>query len=111
MKRLLAIALLFPLLLLASCGGRTPTQARTAEIAKKYFKKYGKKYKESSFGTNPVTAVEVKDVQELQKNIANGFLLVKLTDGSELPVIMTLIRKPPLGWRTTSWEIATNPNP
>jgi hypothetical protein len=106
MKRTLAIALILPLLLLAACGGRTPSQARTAEIAKKYFKKYGKKYKESSFATNPVTDVEVKDVQELQKNIANGFMLVKLTDGSELPVIMTLIRKPPLGWRTSGWEVA-----
>lgn len=106
MKRFLAMALVLPMLLLVACGGRTPTQARTAEIAKKYFKKYGKKYKESSFASNPVTEVEVKDVQELQKNIANGFLLVKRTDGSETPVIMTLIRKPPLGWRTSGWEVA-----
>src|SRR5215510_5207542 len=105
MRKLLPLFLALSLCL-AACGGRTPSQARTAQIAQKYFKKYGKKYKETQYGTNPVTSVEVKDVQELQKDIATSFLLLKMSDGSQIPVIMTLIRKFPLGWRTTSWEQA-----
>ena len=105
MKKLLPILLLLSLSLVA-CGGRVPSQPKTASIAQKFFKKYGKKYKESIFASNPVSSVEVKDVQELQKDIATSFLLVKLADGSEVPVVMTLIRKPPLGWRTNGWEMA-----
>ncbi len=105
MKKLLPLFLALSLCL-AACGGRVPSQAKTASIAQKFFKKYGKKYKESVFAANPVNSVEVKDVQELQKDIATSFLLVKLADGSEVPVVMTLIRKPPLGWRTSGWEMA-----
>ncbi|MCE9624678.1 MAG: hypothetical protein K8R69_04355 [Deltaproteobacteria bacterium] len=105
MKKLLTLLLALSLGL-AACTGRVPSQAKTAHIAQKYFKKYGKKYKESPFAANPVTTVEVKDIQELQKDISTSFLILKLTDGSEVPVIMTLIRKPPLGWRTSSWEMA-----
>lgn len=105
MKKLLPLFLALSLCL-AACGGRVPSQAKTASIAQKFFKKYGKKYKESAFAANPVSSVEVKDVQELQKDIATSFLLVKLADGSEVPVVMTLIRKPPLGWRTSGWEMA-----
>jgi len=105
MKKLLPLFLALSLCL-AACGGRVPSQAKTASIAQKFFKKYGKKYKESVFAANPVSSVEVQDVQELQKDIATSFLLVKLADGSEVPVVMTLIRKPPLGWRTSGWEMA-----
>ena len=105
MKKLVPLFLILSLCL-AACGGRVPSQAKTASIAQKYFKKYGKKFKESPFATNKVSAVEVKDIQELQKDIATSFLLIKLADGSEIPVIMTMIRKPPLGWRTSGWEMA-----
>ncbi|MFO1464740.1 MAG: hypothetical protein U1F66_13315 [bacterium] len=105
MKKLIPCLMLL-LLPLAACGGRVPSQAKTASIAKKYFSKYGKKYKETVFYTTPVASVEVKDVQELQKNIATSFMLLKMNDGSEIPVIMTLIRKQPLGWRTSGWEQA-----
>jgi len=110
MKKLLPMLLTLALAL-GACAGRVPSQAKTSSIAQKYFKKYGGKYKETEFFTNPVTSVEVKDVQELQKNIATSFMLLKMTDGSEVPVIMTLIRKEPLGWRTSSWEIARHPTP
>ena len=103
-RLLLAIFLVFAV---AACGGRTPSPAKTSSIAKKHFKKYGKKYKESVFSTSEVTGAEAKQITELQKNIATAFVLVKLADGTEVPVIMTLIRKQPLGWRTTGWELAT----
>ncbi len=102
---LLLICLAF---LAAGCADRTPSPPKTANIAKGYFKRYGKKYKESEFGQSKVSQVEVKEVRELQKNVATAFLLVKLENGSEIPAIMTLIRKLPGGWRTTSWEWVRN---
>ena len=101
-KLILGLALLT--LTLPACGGRVPSQANAANIAKGYFNKYGKKYPGSAFATSSVNTVEVKSVKEIQKDVANGLLLVKLADGTEVPVIMTYIRKIPLGWRTTSWE-------
>src|SRR5262249_37006270 len=103
MRRPILLLLLLAFLIPA-CGGRVPSHAKTADIAKHYFKKYGKKFKESPFALSPVTDAEAKQVDELQKNIATAFVLLKLADGSEVPVIMTLIRKEPLGWRTSSWE-------
>jgi len=76
-------------------------------VAQKHFNKYGKKYKETEFGQSRVSTVEVKAVEELQKNLATSFLLVKLDNGSEIPVIMTFQRKAPLGWRTIGWERAS----
>ena len=106
MKKLaFAILLLFAFVQIG-CGARTPSQAKTANIAKRYFHKYGKKYKDTEFGQGKVSQVEVKEVRELQKNVSTSFLLVKMDTGSEIPVIMTLTRKPVTGWRTTSWEIA-----
>ncbi|HCU24189.1 MAG TPA: hypothetical protein DF383_04150 [Deltaproteobacteria bacterium] len=105
LKRLLIV--FFMVSSLAACAGRTPSPAKTANIAQKHFQKYGKKYKESVFATSVVTGAEAKQITELQKNIATAFVLVKLADGNEVPVIMTLIQKQPFGWRSTGWELAT----
>jgi len=105
MKRSLILLLLLSFLGPA-CSSRTPSTHSTASIAKKYFNKYGKKYKETPFSSSKVNTVEVQEVKELQKDVATSFMVVKLVDGTEIPVIMTLIRKLPLGWRTTSWEWA-----
>jgi hypothetical protein len=104
--RKIILMIMLPLFLV-SCVGRVPSNKSAANIAKGYFKKYGHKFKETEFGNNPVNSVEVKEVQELQKNVATSFLVVKLNDGTELPVIMTFLRKLPLGWRTTGWEKVT----
>lgn len=107
MRKKLALALLLSLCLTgAACGGRTPSNVKTAKIAKGFFNKYGKKFKDTQFGQSKVSQVEVKEVRELQKNVSTSFLLVKMADGTEIPVIMTLIRKPVSGWHTTSWEVA-----
>jgi len=87
-----------------SCGGRIPSKSKTSHLTKKHFNKYGKKYKETVYYKSPVTAVEVKDTKELQKNVATSFVLLRMTDGSEIPVILNSIRKFPLGWRITGWE-------
>lgn len=103
--------LLFLSLITVACAGRVPSNAKTSEIAKKHFQKYGKKYKDSEFALSKISAVEVKAVEELQKNVATGFLIVKLDNGTEIPVIMTFLRKIPLGWRTTGWERVSSATP
>lgn len=94
---------------LASCGGRIPSDAKTANLSKGYFHKYGKKYKDTVFYKNKVSKVEVKKTQELQKDVATSFVLVSLNEGQEIPVILSMIRKFPLGWRVTGWEWVKNP--
>jgi hypothetical protein len=87
-----------------ACGGRVPSDVKTAKLTRSYFKKYGKKYKDTEFYKNPVKAVEIKKTQELQKNVATSFVLVSFAHGQEVPVILTLLRKIPSGWRITGWE-------
>ena len=102
MKKLLSLVCL--LLMLAACAGRTPSDAKTANLSKGYFKKYGNKYKDTMFYNNGPQSVEVKRTQELQRNLANSFAILQLKDGQEVPVILTLLYKFPRGWRISSWE-------
>ena len=106
MKKLAFVTLLALTIGLSACGGRTPSTAHTASIAKKYFTKYGKKYRDTEFA-GKISSVEVKEVRELQKNLATSFVLLKMDNGSEIPVVMTVMKKAPTGWRATSWELAT----
>lgn len=106
MKKLAFLLLTAFCLTQVACGGRTPSTSHTASIAKKYFTKYGKKYRDTDFAGR-IATVEVKEVRELQKNVATSFVLLKMENGTEIPVIMTVIKKMPTGWRTTSWELAT----
>lgn len=92
------------MMLLIGCGGRIPSDAKTANLAKGYFKKYGNKYKDTVFHHNGPQQVEVKRTQELQRSLANSFAILQLKDGQEVPVILTLLNKFPRGWRISSWE-------
>ncbi|MCB1214815.1 MAG: hypothetical protein KDK66_04995 [Deltaproteobacteria bacterium] len=102
MKHLsLLLSLLF---LLSACGGRIPSEAKTNRLSQKYFKSYGKKYQDSFLGQNPVQSSSVQGVQELQKNVATALVQLQLENQESVPVLITLIRKFPLGWRIKSWE-------
>jgi hypothetical protein len=101
-KKLLPILIL--LSFVAACGGRVPSDAKTANLARGYFKKYGDKYKDTAFYKNPPQQVEIKRTQELQRKLANSFAVLQLQDGKQVPVILTLINKFPRGWRISSWE-------
>ena len=103
MKKYLWITIALSLFFTA-CLGRVPSNTSTASMTKGYFKKYGNKYKDTVFSESPVSSIEVKAVKELQKDVATSLAVVKLENGTEIPIISTMIRKPPLGWRMTSWE-------
>lgn len=89
---------------LNSCGGRLPSQAKTAKMSQKYFKKYGKKYKAPDFYQKEVQSVEVQDIRELQRDMAMGLVVLKMNDGAEIPIVITTLKKVPMGWRIIGWE-------
>lgn len=109
MKKALKISLQLSLLLsfafVVACGGRVPKDIKTAKLSRSYFKKYGKKYSETVFHKNPVAAVDIEKTQELQKDVATSFVVLDMAQGEKIPVLLTMIRKFPLGWRITGWEI------
>ncbi len=106
MKKLYLLFTLFILLGLGinNCGGRLPSEAKTAQMSKKYFKKYGKKFEAPSFYEKDITAVEVQEVRELQRHMAMGVVVLKMSDGEEIPVLVTALKKVPMGWRIVGWE-------
>ncbi len=102
MKKTLLLSLV--VIFLVSCGGRLPSPQTAQRIMTKQFHKYGKKYKDTDFGKHPVDRVEISDVQEVQKNIAQVEGYVFLNDGPVYQVRLTLQKKPPFGWRYLAWE-------
>lgn len=102
MKKILCLSLL--LVLLSACGARTPSKVKTSHLAEKYFHKYAKKYPTTEFASDKIISAETQEVRELQKNLATSLTMIKLQNGSEISVLLTLLRKAPAGWRITSWE-------
>lgn len=104
MKKILAsfvaLALLFTL---ASCGGRTPSPQSAHGKVQKYFRKYGKKVKNSDFGQHKVERVEISSIKEIQKNMAEVEAFAYLADGIVYKV-RVICRKKTFGWRVISWE-------
>lgn len=105
LKLSLHLSLLLSLSLVLACGSRVPKDVKTAKLSRSYFKKYGKKYPETMFHQNSVAAVDIQKTQELQKDVATSFVVLELAKGEKVPILLTMIRKFPLGWRITGWEI------
>lgn len=91
------------ILMLAACGGRLPTTAKTQSILRHHFQKYGKKYKESPFHNKKITNIEVLKMDEIHKNliVAQSFVTI---EGPEVFQVRMTIEKGPFGWRYVSWE-------
>lgn len=95
---------IFCLVFLISCGGRIPSPQTAQEVTARYFKKYGKKHRETSFGQYRVTKVEIDWVREVQKDIAEIQAFVVLGEGDAVHKVNILARKKTLRWRVESWE-------
>ncbi len=102
MKKIIWLPFLF--VLLTACGGRTPSNVKSSHLAEKYFQKYAKKYPTTEFAADKISSAETQELRELQKNLATSLTVIKLQNGNEIPVLLTLLRKAPTGWRITSWE-------
>ena len=88
----------------SSCA-RQPSSARSEKIIKSHFKKYGKKFKQSDYGSNPVDKVEVRSQQEIHKKLVAIEAFITLKDGT-VKLIHATVEKGPIGWRFVSWENA-----
>lgn len=85
------------------CGSRTPSPTSAHDKIQKHFVKYGKKYKLSDFGRHRIQRVEIVEVRELQKGMAEADAYAYLADGPVYKVRATFSKKP-LGWKLVSWE-------
>lgn len=103
------IAFILPIIALCffsfSCA-RMPSSKTSAHILEKHFKRYGKKYKDTVYGTVGVQQVEVLNTTEVHKHLVSTEAFVTLKDGDVQRIFATL-EKGPLWWRFISWENAT----
>ncbi|MDO8644159.1 MAG: hypothetical protein Q7S00_04230 [bacterium] len=96
---LILVAFLF-----VSCGGRLPAPETAQKMTVRYFKKYGKKQKETDFGRYKVTKVEIDKMREVQKGIAEVEAFVVLGDGQAVHKVNMLAKKKAFRWKVQSWE-------
>ncbi len=89
--------------LLVSCGNRIPSPKTSHRVLQRYFQKYGKKYKQSDFGRSPIERIEIEEVREMQKDMAEAVASVHLSGGSTYRVRVTLEKKT-YGWKAVAWE-------
>ena len=97
------LILLSGVLLIASCGGRLPSQSTSTHIVKRHFTHYSHKYKSSVFGHKKVVNVEILNIEEIHKHLVNVTAFVTM-EGPEVFKIRMNIEKGPFGWRYLSWE-------
>jgi hypothetical protein len=105
MKRLLTILLITIITtgFLVGCVARTPNAKSAHRMVEKHFKRYGNKYKMTDFGQLAIEKVEIIEIKEIQKGVAEIFAFVILQEGLKVyKVRMTASRR--AGWRFESWE-------
>lgn len=107
MKRhLLIAALILTLIPLISCAGsRVPSTKTAHNVTKSFFKRYGKKYKDSLFGRIPIEKIEINRVQEQSLHHAEVEAFLNLKGGEVARVLITAKNTPPFGWSVLSWEM------
>lgn len=93
-------------LILPNCGGsRKPTPKSAQSITQGYFKGYSKKFKTSLIGKSPVQKVEINQVFERSRNLAEIDAFLNLKGGEVARVVVTTRKNPPFGWTVSSWEL------
>ena len=82
---------------------RVPSATSAHHLVKKHFDRYGKKYTLTDFGKFAVDKVEIIEIRELQKGIAEIMAFVILDEnGGVYKVRATVIKK--VIWKIESWE-------
>ncbi len=103
MKKILLLITCGLLLAAVACGGRLPKANVSEGLVKQHFKHYGKKFKESDFGTHKIESISIIDTKELHKNMVAVMSDVKLVHGPAYRVRVVMGKKT-LGWKILSWE-------
>lgn len=101
----MTLLLLVPFVSINCSGGRSPSPKSAQSITKRFFKNYGKKYKESVFAHKAVSDVGVNGVREQSRHVAEIDAFVDLKSGERHRVLVTVKKTPPIGWNVISWEI------
>lgn len=89
---------------LTGCAGRQPSIQKAQRLAQSYFKRYGRKYKDTVFGQHQVTAVDVHHMEEFHKHYVHADATLSLQDGGTERVRVAIEKKLPGGWRIVGWE-------
>lgn len=82
---------------------RTPPTNTAKHVVKRYFHKYGHKFKAGDFGMHKLENISVLDIQEIHKGMAAVTAEVKLKEGP-IYMVRCMLEKKTLGWRLISWE-------
>lgn len=97
----------FLTLTLLQCGGRVPNAKTAQSMTQHFFVHYGKKYKESVLGVNPVQKVEINHIAEQSRNMADVEAFLDLSNEQKAHVLITFKKTPPFGWKILSWEMGS----
>lgn len=101
------LLILISALPLIHCGGRVPSPKTAQSMSQHYFERYGKKYKSSVLGVSPVARVEIAQVVEQSRNMADVEAFLILANEQKAHVLLTFKKTPPLGWKILSWEMGS----
>ncbi|MFH0799708.1 MAG: hypothetical protein V2A66_05960 [Pseudomonadota bacterium] len=98
-----ALLLIIPALFLSSCA-RIPPPKQSSKLIQHYFKKYAKKYHDTTYArSGGIKEVEVTSQQEIHKYLVAVEAFITLKDSSVQRIRATL-DKGPFGWHFISWE-------
>lgn len=107
MKKLVSTLMIITLLLsftITSGCSRQPTKKRATKIMDKFFKKYSKEYPESPLGKYPVSDINILAIEEIHKNYVAAYAILNLEGDMAMQTRFTIEKKPPFGWKASSWE-------
>lgn len=102
MKRALALVMVCLIAVGSAACARKPEPKSAANKIRSYLIKYGKKYPNTPYGTNPVKEVDVIDQEEIHKNLVSTQAYVTMGNGDMQKIRATLERR--LRWKIISWE-------
>lgn len=105
MAMMMVAALVLAASSVTSCAGRQPSVKKAERLTSSYFKRYGRKYKETVFGQHPVASVDLHHMEEFHKNYVHADAVVTLQDALRSRVRVAIEKKLPGGWRIVAWEL------
>ena len=88
----------------SACSSRIPKPKTAQHAILKYFKKYGKTYKDTDFGKYSVDEVEISKLTELQNGVAQAITFISLGDGEIVYKASVTLTHQTIRWRVTAWE-------
>ena len=89
---------------LAGCVRIVPAQTSAKKDITGFLKRYSKKYPDSEVGKGKIKAVEIYQIEPVQRGVANVVAFLTLESGEITQAAFTL-KTQPFGWVVDSWEL------